>query len=333
MALLVAGCAAGPQPDAPPHHRTRGFANTNPGYERPGFFTRWAFFATRVWKSTVAPRRADFPVLAGDGRALRENMTEPTVTWIGHATLLLQLDGVNVLTDPQWSGRASPVGFAGPRRLVPPGLAFEALPPVHAVIISHDHYDHLDLATVRRLAAAHDPRFLVPLGMKAWFLAAGIANVEELDWWQSATVRGVRVTCVPAQHWSQRSPWDLNHRLWAGWVLAGRDRRAFFAGDTGYYEVFKEIGERWGPFDLAAVAIGAYLPARIMRVSHTTPEQALDVLADVRGRRLLGIHWGTFDLADEPLEDPPRRLAAEARRRGLDPGSVWVFQHGETRRW
>lgn len=332
-ALLLAGCAGGPVPGAPPHHRVRGFANTNPDYARPGFFTRWAFFTTRVWKSMVAPRQADLSVLAADGRALRGNRTEPTVTWVGHATLLLQLDGVNVLTDPQWSERASPLRFAGPRRLVPPGLAFEALPSIHAVVISHDHYDHLDLATVRRLAAAHAPRFLVPLGMEAWFRGAGIENVEELDWWQSADVRGVRVTCMPAQHWSQRAPWDLNRRLWAGWVLAGRDHRAFFAGDTGYYEVFREIGERLGPFDLAAVAIGAYRPARIMRASHTTPEQALDVLADVRARRLLGIHWGTFALADEPLDEPPRRLAAEARRRGLDDDRVWVFRHGETRRW
>jgi len=253
---------------------------------------------------------------------------------VGHATLLVQLDGINVLTDPQWSERASPIGFAGPRRVTPPGVPFEALPPIHAVVISHDHYDHLDLPTVRRLAAAHRPRFFVPLGMKAWFSENGIDEVEELDWWESRPVGALTVTAVPVQHWSQRAPWDLNHRLWAGWVIASRDRRFFFAGDTGYYaDIFREIGARLGPFDLAAVAIGAYQPPRIMKLTHTTPEEALQIFADVRGRRFVAIHWGTFDLADEPLDEPPRRLLAHAQRLGLDGETVWVLKHGESRRW
>jgi L-ascorbate metabolism protein UlaG (beta-lactamase superfamily) len=291
------------------------------------------FFVTRVLSSTFNPRTASFPVLANDGRALRERGGEATVTWVGHATLLVQLDGVNVLTDPHWSARASPVSFGGPRRVTPPGLRFEDLPPIHVVVISHDHYDHLDRDTVTRLAATHRPRFLVPLGLKAWFADVGITDVEELDWWNERRVQGLTFTCVPAQHFSGRTLRDRNRRLWSGWAVAGRDRRLYFAGDTAYYGGLKEIGARLGPFDLAAIPIGAYVPQAIMKVSHTSPEEALAALADVRGRLFVPIHWGTFDLADEPLDEPPRRLRAEARRLELGPDRVWIPRHGETRRW
>ena len=336
MALATAACTGvgGPVPGAPPHHRERGFANLNPEFTRPPFWTRTQFFAARVWSTTFAPRRADLPRVANDGAALRANHTAATVTWIGHATLLFQLEGVNVLTDPQWSERASPVGFAGPRRFMPPGVAFEDLPPIHVVLISHDHYDHLDLPTVRRLAAVHRPRFYVPLGLKAWFAEAGITDVVELDWWDSRVERGLTLTCVPVQHWTARSFGTENRRLWSGWTLAGGDRRAFFAGDTGYWAPhFKEIGARLGPFDLAAVSIGAYAPPTIMRLTHTTPEESLRIFDDVGGRRFVAMHWGTFDLTEEPLDEPPRRLMAEAQHRGLAADRVWVLAHGETRAW
>jgi len=214
-----------------------------------------------------------------------------------------------------------------------PGLKFDDLPPIDIVLISHDHYDHLDVATVTRLARTHRPRFLVPLGLKAWLAERGVTDVEELDWWDSRDVRGLTLSCVPAQHFSGRTPFDRNRRLWSGWTIAGRSKRLYFAGDTAYFEGLKEIGARLGPFDLAAVPIGAYLPAVIMKASHTSPEEALQVLADVRGRRFVPIHWGTFDLADEPIEEPPQRLLAEARRLGLDASRVWILKHGETRRW
>jgi L-ascorbate metabolism protein UlaG (beta-lactamase superfamily) len=335
LATLGGGCAGpgGPKPGAAAHHLEGGFRNTSPAFTRPSPWVRWPFIVRRLVSQSVSPRTANFPVVPNDGRALRENASEATVTWVGHSTLLVQLDGVNALTDPQWSDRASPFSFAGSRRVTPPGLRFEDLPSIHLVLISHDHYDHLDVATVRRLAAIHRPRFLVPLGLKAWFAELGITDVEELDWWETRTVRGLTLTCLPAQHFGSRTPWDYNRRLWSGWAVAGRDRRLFFAGDTGYYDIFGEIGRRLGPFDLAAIAIGAYLPAAIMRLTHTTPEEALRVFADVGGRRLIPIHWGTFDLAEEPLEEPPERLAREARRLGLDPQRIWLVKHGETRRW
>ena len=332
--MLVNGCAGvgGPKPGAPAHHRAHGFANTSPGDPRPGLWTRARFFATRMMAATFAPRTVSLPRVDNDGRALRQNTGASTVTWVGHATLLIQLDGVNVLTDPQWSERASPLSFAGPKRLMPPGIAFEDLPPVHAVVISHDHYDHLDVATVRRLAAVHRPRFLVPLGMKAWFADIGIPDAEELDWWEGRVVRDVTLTLVPAHHWSQRTPWDLNRRLWGSWVIAGRERRLYFAGDTAYFGGFKEIATRLGPIDVAALPIGAYLPPVIMKAGHIDPAQALDAFVDLRARTMLAMHFGTFDLAEEPLEEPPQLLAklADARRL-LD--RVWILKHGETRPW
>ncbi|HET8577851.1 MAG TPA: MBL fold metallo-hydrolase, partial [Methylomirabilota bacterium] len=187
--------------------------------------------------------------------------------------------------------------------------------------------------TVKRLAAAHDPLFLVPLGLKAWFAEHGMMHVEELDWWQSYEHGGLRFVCVPAQHFSQRNMVDGNTRLWASWAIVGVERRLFFGGDSGYFSGFRETGERLGPFDLAAIAIGAYKPAEIMKSVHTNPEEAVQAFLDLRARVLLGIHWGTFDMAEEPLDEPPVRMLAEARRRGIEAERAWVFKLGETRRW
>lgn len=334
--LVCAGCAGvgGPVPGAPPHHRERGFANPNPAFVHPTFWAIQKFRLSRLWRGISANRPVpDLPRTANDGAALRANSGRPTVTWVGHATLLVQLDGVNVLTDPIWSERAGPTSWLGPRRLNAPGVRFEDLPPIHAVVVSHSHYDHLDRSTVERLARTHRPRFFVPLGLKAWLADLGITDVEELDWWQSRTLRDVTFVCTPVQHWSGRTPWDTDRRLWSGWALAGRERRLFFGGDTGYWDGFRDVGARLGPFDLVAVSIAAYEPPEIMQHTHTTPEQSLELFAAVRGRRFVAMHWGTFDLGDEPIAEPPRRLQAEARRLGLDDERVWILRHGETRAW
>lgn len=257
----------------------------------------------------------------------------PSITWIGHATVLVQIEGVNILTDPQWSERASPVSWGGPRRLSPPGLRFEDLPRIDVVLISHDHYDHLDLNTVKRLVAAHNPLFLVPLGLKAWFAENGMTRVEEMDWWQEREYRTLKFVCVPAQHFSQRTLTDANQRLWASWSVLSPERRFYFSGDTGYFTFFKEIGQRLGPFDVAALAIGAYLPPEMMKFVHLTPEEAVQAFIDLKAGALLGIHWGTFDLTDEPLGEPPQRLLADIRRRNIDSSRAWIFKIGETRPW
>jgi N-acyl-phosphatidylethanolamine-hydrolysing phospholipase D len=322
-----------PLPGRPSHHVAGGFRNTDPDFRRPSSWTRWSFVSRRLWAGFAAPRASDAPRIANDGGALRAGFFNPSITWIGHSTLLIQLEGLNVLTDPTWSRRASPLSWAGPRRLIPPGLAFDNLPRIDVVMISHDHYDHLDLATVKRFAETHDPLFLVPLGLKAWFTDNGMSRVEELDWWQGREYRGVNFVCVPAQHFSQRTLWDGNTRLWASWAVLSRERQLYFSGDTGYFGGFKEAGERLGPFDLAAMAIGAYLPPEIMKSVHTTPEEAVQAFVDLDARVLLGIHWGTFDLAEEPLDEPPTRMLAEIRRRGIDPERAWILKIGETRRW
>ncbi|HET7876000.1 MAG TPA: MBL fold metallo-hydrolase [Methylomirabilota bacterium] len=335
-ALLGAACASvGTErlPGKPAHHVEGGFRNPDPGFSRPSGWTRWSFFTRRVLASIFAQRVFDAPRMANDGAELRAGTSNPGVTWVGHSTLLVQVDGLNILTDPHWGDRASPVSWAGPKRLNPPGLAFEALPPIHVVVISHDHYDHLDLDTVKRLAETHDPLFLVPLGLKPWFADHGMTRVEELDWWEEREHRGVRFVCVPAQHFSQRGLGDRNARLWASWAVLARERRLYFGGDTGYFSGFKEAGDRLGPFDLAAIPIGAYVPAEIMKPVHTSPEDAVQAALDLRAHVLLGIHWGTFDMAEEPLDEPPGRMLAEAQRRGIPPERAWILKVGETRRW
>lgn len=333
--LLVACGSVGtePLPGRPSHHVEGGFRNPDPDFRRPSSWTRWSFVVRRLWANSMAPRTFDAPRVLNDGAALRASSVNPSITWIGHSTLLVQLDGVNFVTDPHWGARASPVSWGGPRRLSPPGLAFEDLPRIDVVIISHDHYDHLDLGTVERLAETHNPLFIVPLGLKKWFADNGMSRVEELDWWQELEYRGVRFVCVPAQHFSQRTLWDGNTRLWATWAVLSRERRLYFSGDTGYFAGFKEIGKRLGPFDVAAMAIGAYEPPEIMKSVHLTPEEAVQAFIDLNTRVLIGIHWGTFDLAEESLGEPPERMLAEVRHRGVEPERAWILKIGETRRW
>jgi N-acyl-phosphatidylethanolamine-hydrolysing phospholipase D len=332
LAVLVAvpSVLADPRAlDRPAHHLVRGFRNLDPLYDYT-VLGRTVSLLRRLGQAD--PDRGPAPAtLSNDGVALRANGTEPTVTWIGHATLLIQLDGVNVLTDPIWSDRAGPFGF-GPRRLVPPGLPFEALPRIHAVVISHDHYDHLDLRTIERLDRAHHPTFFVPLGLRAWLLERGVRTVVELDWWQRHVHRGLTFVATPAQHGSGRGLTDQNLRLWSSWAILGRARRLFFAGDTGYTPGLAAIGERLGPFDVAVIPIGGYSAFTARHPNHVSPEEGVQLFEDVRGRILVPMHWGTFALNREPFREPPERLLAEALRRGLG-GRVALLSHGQSMHW
>jgi N-acyl-phosphatidylethanolamine-hydrolysing phospholipase D len=282
-------------------------------------------FLWRRFRATLSPRPGAAPTVPFDREALLHN---PSVTWIGHATLLVRMDGTGFLTDPVFSERASPLSFAGPRRLVPPGVPLGELPPLAFALLSHDHYDHADLPSIKVLAA-RGLRFIVPRGMAELVVRVG-GEAVELGWWDSVLIGALRVTCVPAQHFSGRTLTDRNRRLWAGWVVEGPTRRFYFAGDTAYFPGFAEIGRRLGPLHLAAVPIGAYSPREIMSPVHTTPEEGLQAALDVGAERVLGMHFGTFDLADEPLDEPPRRFLAEAARRELGE-RAFVLKVGETR--
>jgi L-ascorbate metabolism protein UlaG (beta-lactamase superfamily) len=248
-------------------------------------------------------------------------------TWIGHATVLLEIDGARVLTDPIWSERASPSTLVGPRRFHAPPIALEALPPVNAVVISHDHYDHLDMDTIQALAA-RATHFAVPLGigahLEAWNVPAG--QIHELDWGESTTLAGITLTATPARHYSGRNPLRANRTLWASWVIHGPQHRVFFSGDTGYFDGFAKIGERHGPFDLTLVKIGASDPT--WKEIHMTPEEAVQTHLDVRGRMLLPVHWGTFNLGYHAWNQPAAAVTAAAVARGVNlliprPGE-WV---------
>jgi N-acyl-phosphatidylethanolamine-hydrolysing phospholipase D len=315
---------------SPAHHIGRGFRNVDSTY-RYTVLER----AQRMMRKTIEgwPARGQMPtVVSNDGAALRANGTKPTVTWIGHATLLVQIGGLNVLTDPHWSERASPVGFAGPRRLVPPGMRFEDLPRIHAVVISHDHYDHLDADTVERLAREHRPRFFVPLGMKEWLADHGAHDVVELDWWEAAQFRGLTFTCTPAQHSSGRGVRDQNQRLWSSWVIAGGGKKMWFAGDTGYTSALREIGKRLGPFDLAAIPVGGYSAWERRHPNHVNPEEALQLFEEQNARLMVPIHFGTFDLNREPFAEPPQRLLKAAVARGLEE-RVAILSVGQYIHW
>jgi N-acyl-phosphatidylethanolamine-hydrolysing phospholipase D len=298
-----------------------------PGPDQGGPEVMLPFLLNRL-RLAIVPRRGGAPLVAPDRSALAASTG---LTWIGHASFLVRMDGTTFLTDPMFSRRASPLSFAGPARLVPPGVALDALPKVDFALVSHDHYDHLDLPSVRALAR-RGVRFVVPAGVGELVGRAG-GEVTELAWWERTDVGPVTVHCVPSRHFSGRSLFDRNRRLWAGFVVEGPTRRFYHAGDTATFDGFSEIGRRLGPIDLAAMPIGAYLPRRIMAPVHVTPEEALQGALAARASRVAAMHWGTFDLADEPLDEPPRRFRAEAERLGLAEDRAWVLKVGETRAW
>jgi len=260
---------------------------------------------------------------------------ECRITWVGHATFLIQLPGANLLTDPVWSQRASPVSWLGPARLVPAALPFAALPEIDAVLISHDHYDHLDRPTVARLHERFGDRltWVTPLGYADWLDRLGIARVAELDWWRAASFRdGLVCTALPARHWTRRLPWDTQQRHWASFALAARDgTRIYFGGDSGYAPFFGEIGARLGPFAAAILPIGAYEPRWFMHTAHMNPEEAVQAWVDLGARgAFVPMHWGTFRLTDEPALEPPARLRAAWAGRHLPAAALRVPVHGET---
>ena len=330
-AAATFGTDAYGQVAAPPHHTPGGFRNNYPHGPHESFWL-WKWEQLRHGVPKEPPGGWKIPAMRTDPERLKAS--GPAVTWIGHAAFLVQLAGANVLIDPQFSERASPVQFAGPRRIVPLPVDVPELPRIDVVLISHNHYDHLDADSVKRLAAAAtgSPLFLVPLGLKAWFEAKGIERVEEYDWWEAREVGALRFTLVPVQHWSKRTLTDANRSLWGGWVIEGGGLKLVHTGDLGYSKDMADVGERLGPFDLALIPIGAYAPRWFMKIHHVDVPEALKVRSDLRAARAIGMHWGTFEhLTDEPLDEPPHWLARERERAGLPADAFDVMKIGETR--
>jgi N-acyl-phosphatidylethanolamine-hydrolysing phospholipase D len=280
-------------------------------------FLRWQL-AENPWDKRRARPAA---VVANDGSDLAGVEHSATVTWIGHASLAVHDEGDVFLTDPHFGPRA-----LVPRRLAPPGVPIESIPEHAFAVLSHNHYDHLDAWSVEHLPASM--HWFVPLGLADWFRAHGRPNVVELDWWQSARYGRFTITCLPAQHWSRRIEQSTNRSLWCGWLVDSGPRRYFFAGDSGYFHGFAEIGRRYGPIDVAMLPIGAYEPRWFMRYQHMNPAEAYQASLDLRARFMIGVHWGTFDLTDEPVDEAPRALAEAVAKAGGDPARVMTLPIG-----
>lgn len=315
------------------HHREFGFVNLDPEVPIGGDFGRWR--RERRRQRLPPPPRHGYPCFIQrwyQPADFSDSVEQPVVWWLGHASVMLRLGGQHIITDPHLSARASPLPFLGPRRKVPPATTVAELPKLALVLISHNHYDHLDATTIRALRR-HSPRarYLVPLGLAGWLRRRGIDRVHELDWWQRVDIDGFSLHCVPAQHWSARGLHDRNRTLWCGWLLRGAGVTFHFAGDTGYSPRLAEIGRRLGPIDLTALPIGAYQPRWFMRGQHIDPSEAVRLWRELGARYALGIHWGCFELTDEPLDAPPEALQQALVASDLDPGRFWLLRQGGRR--
>jgi L-ascorbate metabolism protein UlaG (beta-lactamase superfamily) len=250
------------------------------------------------------------------------------VTFVGHATFLIQAQGGTVLTDPIYSPRASPVSFAGPRRVREPGVAFDDLPPISVVLVSHNHYDHCDIPTLRALDQRFGPLFVAPLGNARLLRSAGIRRVEELDWWQELPAASLGIRLTPAQHFSARGPLDRDRALWGGFLVEAGKHRLFFAGDSGYASHFHEIRERCGPIELALLPIGAYEPRWFMKDVHMDPAEAVQAHLDLQARQSVAMHFGTFQLTPEGIDEPLAGLRTALRAAGVPEARFGALEVG-----
>ena len=341
--LLVACATTNPnyQSDKP-HHTPKGFTNLNgPNVEKPlSSLLRWQ---REAWSNGLPkpPSQVvngyNFPLVKPDFNLLNSKHSKVTVTWIGHATALVQMGGLNILTDPIFSERASPVQFSGPKRKTSTPISLAELPYIDLVVISHNHYDHLDRQTVLALKdqKGGSPLFAAPLGVHQWFLDQGISNVQKFDWWQTESqlpqLKGLAVTFVPSQHWSARTPFDRHATLWGSWVFQADGFTTFFSGDTGYSKDFKDIAQRFGKFDLALIPVGAYEPRWFMQDQHVNPAEAVAIHQDLSAALSIGIHWGTFELTDESLDQPMIDLPKALDAAGVGRDKFVMLKHGETR--
>ena len=306
------------------HYDGKNFSNPN-GVEVESFWRliQWLLTSSRVpWPDHVANK--NYPLLQ-----LAENKNAG-ITFINQSTFLIQVKGLNIITDPVFSKRVSPLSFIGPKRVREPGLAFELLPKIDVVLISHNHYDHLDIETLKKIDKKFHPLFLVPLGDKGWLKKEGLFNVTEMDWWEEVKVKDVSFTFGPAQHWSGRHLWDKNECLWGSFMIDMESAKIFFAGDSGYGNHFLDIKNRLGSPDLALLPIGAYLPRWFMHPHHMDPEEAVKAHIDLGAKRSIGMHFGTFQLTDEGMDEPVRDLTLSLSKMKIVPDRFMALDHGQS---
>ncbi|TJY42791.1 MBL fold metallo-hydrolase [Cohnella pontilimi] len=266
------------------------------------------------------------PNVKPDTVFLQHNRTEPSITWIGHSTFLIQLGGLNIVTDPVWARR-----MAFQKRLAPPGVELSDMPAVDVVLVSHSHYDHLHMSSLRRLRG--QKKLLVPAGLRSKMFLRGFRDTHELHWWENTTHHNVKFTFVPAQHWTRRNPWDMNRSHWGGWVIeADNGPTIYFAGDSGYFRGFSDIGQKFD-IDVALLPIGAYDPEWFMSPQHVSPEEALQAFLDVRAKYFIPMHYGAFKLADDTPKEALERLEAARIQLEIPEEQLFLLQHGETMRF
>lgn len=281
-----------------------------------------------------APKDFMYPI---DNKEVKNDL--PKAMWINHSTFLISINGLNILTDPVWSERCSPLTFIGPKRRHRPSKELEALPAIDIVLISHNHYDHLNKKTVKRLHKRFSNiLWLVPLGLKKWFNRLGIENVIERGWWEEEVFdlkeNKIKATAVPTQHFSGRHLFDANKTLWVGWVVEINNKRLYFVGDTGYnpYD-FKQIGESFSSMDLSLIPIGTYVPRKFMSPVHVEPKNAVRIHKEVNSKLSIGMHWKTFNLSDEPFHQPPFDLLKALEKEEIDPLSFVALEPGREINW
>ena len=335
LPLMLLGCASAETGLAgrPYHHTASGFRNPPGSPGRHADFGDWAGFFLRRLGGAPEVALPDGHVLAATAvqAGLDGQNGADSLTWLGHASFLIRLDGRTVLTDPYLTDYASPLAPFGPKRFAPPALRPEELPPIDLILLSHNHYDHLDLATIAALPGKARVQVVAPLRLGRYFSERGYPNVRELDWYQRTVVHGLELTALPAIHFSRRTLFDRNQTLWTGYAIQSRRRRIHFAGDTAYGPVFGEMAAALDRFDLALLPIGAYEPRALMQASHTTPEEAVQIARELRAERIVGMHWGAIALTDEPPFEPPERFRRAAAA-GWRDEAAWVMRIGETRR-
>jgi L-ascorbate metabolism protein UlaG (beta-lactamase superfamily) len=324
--IIAAPTTSGPQSD---HFDGKKFSNPNGSKARSLFdVLKWSLSGDKgEWRELTLQDGpcGDVPDVSGIDR------DEAVFTFVNHSTFLIQTSGINILTDPIWSDRASPFQWIGPKRMRPPGIKFEDLPEIHLVMLSHNHYDHLDINTVMELSEKHDPLFIVPLGVASYLQDNGIYNTVELDWWEQHDYKqDVSVSSVPAQHFSGRGLTDRDKTLWCGYVLQLPKGNIYFAGDTGYDGFFKEIGRRFAPIHTALIPIGAYRPRWFMQPIHIDPDEAVQIHNDIGAPQSIGMHFGTFPLADDGMDEPIEDLAKARKKYGVADNDFITLEEGSS---